>query len=221
VARRFGCAEDDWPVLQRVTTTLVCACCGLRNFQLLHSERQPQRKRRINNARAAGYKKLAHTLATGELRCVEGDTCHAHPLSKVELAQPCDDTPEGVRGGALILRNANVMISPCCGYICETGSIRVTPSGYDCAACAAARKATDEKAPDPRVCAYCGKVSHLKQAVDQTVLLRDERGVVQTYGYCKTHFRRWARTQSGYLTKEFVSIHMTHRTDNGLVLNPT
>jgi len=83
VARRFGCREDDWETLRRATVALVCPCCGLRNFHLLHAERQPLRKRRINNVRAAGFKKLAHNLLTDELRCVEASTCSAHPLVEV------------------------------------------------------------------------------------------------------------------------------------------
>ena len=218
LARRFGCAADNWATLARGATALVCACCGLRNFYLLHAERQPQRKRRVNNVRAAGFKKLAHNMLTGELRCVEAASCHNHPLVSVPLAEP--DGAGGVRGGVLVLRGASVMISPCCGYLCETGSIRVTPESYDCPCCAAARKEVDHKAPDIRVCAYCSKVSHLKHAADQTALLRDDKGRVQRYGFCKAHLRHWARTPSGYLTMDFVSRNMTNRSGNGLVLDP-
>jgi len=111
------------------------------------------------------------------------------------------------------------MISPCCGYLCDTASVRVMPSSFDCPCCAAARKEEEEKAPDPRVCAHCSKVSHLKQATEQIVLLRDAKGRVQKYGFCKSHLRHWARTQAGYLTLDFVSRNMTNRSGNGLVID--
>jgi hypothetical protein len=57
--------------------------------------------------------------------------------------------------------------------------------------------------------------------MEQTVLLRDAHGRVLTYGFCRSHMRTWARTQSGYLDKEFVSRNMMNRRGDGLVLNPT
>jgi hypothetical protein len=57
--------------------------------------------------------------------------------------------------------------------------------------------------------------------MSQTVLLRDEHGRVKRFGFCKSHLRGWARTQSGYLTLDFVSRNMLNRSGNGLVINPT
>jgi len=213
-ARRFGCAEDDWATLRRVTRVVVCVTCGVRNFFLTPEERGGGGGRRLDNRRCAGFRKLALNMCTGELRCVATETCERHPLTFVDLAEP------GGGGGALVLRSASLMVSPCCGHLCATSAVRVTPTGPDCPACAVAKKEAAECALDTRVCAHCGKRSQLKQAMEQTVLLRDESGRVKTYGFCKTHMRRWARTPSGYLSFDFVSRNMCNRSGNGLVLDP-
>lgn len=220
VADRFSCAIDDWTVLRRATRILSCSNCGIRNFSMLASERNPPTPatRRINNSRAAGYQKLACDVNTGELRCVECAACKDMPLISIDLIEPDGDS---VKGGALILRDKAVMLSPCCGHLSATASIRLTPTGWDCACCAATKRAVADETPDPRICFHCSKRSQLKLALTQTVLLRDEKGRVQTTGFCKTHFRSWARTQSGYLTAVFVSKNMMNRSGNGLVLAPT
>jgi len=102
---------------------------------------------------------------SGELRCVATDSCTRYALERVRLAQP-------EAGGVLALRDVALMVSPCCGHVCATSAIRVTPTGMDCPACALARKEEAEEAPDPRICAHCGKRSQLRQAMEQTVLLR-------------------------------------------------
>lgn len=214
VARRFGCGPEDWDTLRRVTRVAICVSCGVRNFFLTQAERGAS-KRRVDNVRAAGFRKLAHNLEAGDMRCVAGESCPKHTLSYVDLAS------EDGSGGALVLRGAAVVVSPCCGYACASSSIRVTPTGFDCPACCVARKEEAEGAPDPRICAHCGKRSQLRQAMEQTVLLRDDHGRVLQYGFCRSHMRPWARTQSGYLTLSFVSKNMTNRSGNGLVRNPT
>lgn len=217
VARRFGCEASDWECVRRATRVAICVNCGIRNFFLLQQERGAS-SRRVDNVRAAGYRKLALNLSSGELRCVASSTCHQHELTYVDLAGPGDPEPQG---GVLVLRGCSVMVSPCCGHLCATSAIRVTPTGMDCPACATSRREAAEKTPDPRICAHCSKRSQLRQAMDHTVLLRDELGRVQCFGFCKSHFRQWARTQSGYLDLDFVSKNIGNRSGNGLVLNPT
>ena len=215
VARRFDCAEDDWDTLRRATRVHVCVSCGVRNFVLAKAERLATGTRRVNNVRASGYKKLAMDLQTGEMFCVANEACSKHALTTVDLAGP-----DGL-GGALVLRDQSLTISPCCGYVCATAALRVSATGMDCPACVSERAEAADPTPDPRVCAHCSKVSQLKHAMSQTVLLRDEHGRVKRFGFCKSHLRGWARTQSGYLTLDFVSRNMLNRSGNGLVLNPT
>jgi hypothetical protein len=216
VARRFGCAPDDWDVIRRVSDVLICTTCGVRNFYLTHAERGAT-TRRVNNVRAAGYRKLAFNPRLNELRCVQTLTCSLYPLTRVSVAEP---TAHGVKGGALVLRKCTLIISPCCGYLCQSSALRVAPSGMNCPCCADAKQQTAEGVPDPRICAHCSKRSQLKMALQQTVMLRDEEGRVKVYGFCRTHLRAWARVKSGYLTLEFVSRNMLNRNGAGLVLDP-
>lgn len=218
VARRFGCAPGDWATLRRSTRACVCAACGLRNFCLTRQERNGA-SRRMDNIRAAGYRKLALDMAKGDMRCVATDTCAAVPLVETDVATP--DAAGGAAGGVLVLRNVAVMLSPCCGHLCATSSMRVVPTGIDCPACTTARREEADATPDPRICAHCGKRSQLRQAMEQTVLLRDAQGRIIKYGFCRSHMRSWARTQSGYISYDFLSRNMVNRSGNGLVLNPT
>ena len=221
VAKRFSCAADDWATLQRVTRLTVCANCGLRNFSLLQCERSPPTAsmRRTNNTRSAGFKKLAWNVDTGELRCVEGVGCAHLPLTVLDVLAPTPDG--GLTGGAVVMRDVSITISPCCGFLCATSGIRLTPTGWDCPNCAASKRAIAEEAPDPRICAHCSRRSQLKQALTQTAMLRDARGRVQTYGFCRSHYRSWARTKTGYMTLDYVSKNILNRTGAGLVINPT
>jgi len=214
VARRFGCAEDELVTLQRAKRIAICVSCGVRNFYLTQAERGAA-TRRVDNVRAAGYRKLALNLATNELRCVATESCVQHPLTFVDLAEPSG------AGGVLVLRSCSLALSPCCGHVCATSSMRVTAQGPDCPCCSTSKKEAAESTPDPRLCEHCGKRSQLKQALEQTVLLRDESGRIKKYGFCKTHMRQWARTASGYLSFDFVSRNMMNRSGNGLVLDPT
>lgn len=216
VARRFNCAADDWTVLRRVSRVVMCTTCGVRNYYLTHAERGVA-NRRVDNPRAAGFRKLAFSMRLGELRCVGKASCSQYPLSTVDIAEM---TPDGPRGGALVLRECALLISPCCGYLCEASALRVTPSGFDCPGCATKKKQEEEGAPDPRICAHCSKRSQLKMAVQQQVLLRDPEGRVKSYGFCRGHLRQWARVKSGYLTLDFVSRNMVNKTGAGLVLDP-
>jgi hypothetical protein len=225
VSRRFGCSETDWDTLRRATRACICVTCGLRNFFLTRQERNGA-SRRVDNIRAAGLRKLALNLHTGDLRCVASDSCPRMPLVTADVAKgggaPLEPPPEaGPFGGVLVLRDVAIMISPCCGHLCATSSMRVVPTGLDCPACTTARREEADATPDPRICAHCGKRSQLRQAMEQTVLLRDSQGRVIKYGFCRSHFRSWARTQSGYLSFQFVSLNMTNRSGNGLVRNPT
>ena len=215
VARRFSCAEDDWDTLRRATRVLVCVSCGVRNFVLSEAERAATGTRRLNCVRASGYKRLAVDLEKDEMFCVAGDACSKHKLTAVDLAGP------GGAGGALVLRGQSLLISPCCGFLCANAALRVSPTGMDCPACATDRKDAADATPDPRVCAHCSRVSLLKHAVSQTVLLRDEHGRVKKYGFCRSHLRVWARTSTGYLTLDYVSRNVMNWRGNGLVLNPT
>jgi len=220
VARRFG--TDDPDAMRRATTVIVCVNCGPRNFYLTQAERSAA-SRRVDNVRAAGYRKLALDMTTGELRCVATEACMKHRLIAISGGSeslPGPPDAAAARGGIVALRDVALVLSPCCGHLCATCSIRVTPTGMDCPACCTARKDESEQTPDPRICAHCSKRSQLRQAMEQTVLLRDAHGRVQKYGFCRSHLRRWARTQSGYLTLDFVSRNMTNRHGNGLVLDP-
>jgi hypothetical protein len=57
-------------------------------------------------------------------------------------------------------------------------------------------------------------------SAENMVMLRSSTGSVLKYSFCKTHYRRWAKTRNGYLTFDFLSHNMSNRTGSGLVLNP-
>jgi len=213
VCRRFGGSTPD--VLRRVDV-VCCAACGIRNFELSHAERRPVTKR-ANHVRACGLKKVALDVDTQRQCCVETPSCSKMDLFELNIL----GDEQGNGGGILLLRNTAVVVSSCCGFLVQASSVRVTPTGFDCAACASTKKAEMLETPDPRICAHCSKRTAITQALQNCVYLRDSKGRVQKFGFCKSHLRAWAKTSSGYLTLAFVSKNMTNRSGQGLVLNPT
>jgi len=114
-----------------------------------------------------------------------------------------------------------VMISPCCGYLCHTAAVRCYGDSWDCPKCSESRVAEAMHTPDPRICAICTRRSQLKVAQNQSLYLRDSEGRVLLYGFCRSHFRAWARTKHGYLSLAFVTANNANKQANGLVLNPS
>jgi hypothetical protein len=221
VANRFKCDVSDWSTLQRATRLKFCLNCGIRNFVLQNIERYPKSSfsRKQSFERSAGFRKLAISCDSDFARCIETPECSKLDLQTLDLIRQDPDTGKLV-GGAYIGRRESVMVSPCCGFVVSVSSIRFNAQTWDCPACAATKKAAQEELLDPRVCAHCGKRSQLKLAMSHIVMLRDGKGRVKAHGFCKGHFRSWARCESGYLDFEFVSLNMTNRSGNGLVLNP-
>jgi hypothetical protein len=220
LAKRFNCEPDDWDTLRRATSVKLCIKCGIRNFTLQNVERFPKNtySRRMSNQQSAGFKKLAYDVDTGSLRCVETPHCSHLDMQTIDLLQR-DPATGKLKGGVLVLRKETAMISPCCGHLCATSAVRFANSTFDCPACCETKRAVAEELLDPRVCAYCQKRSQLKQSLSQIVYLRDAKGRVKSHGFCKTHFRPWARLQSGYLAFEFVSLNMQNRSGAGLVFD--
>jgi len=221
VARRFQCEEDNWDVLRRVTQVRFCFHCGIKNFVLQNIERYPKASfsRKQSFERSAGYRKLAVSCDSGYMRCIETPECAKLELQTLDLIRRDPDTGQLV-GGAWIGRKESVMVSPCCGYLCAVSSVRFSNNCFDCPACAASKKALAEELLDPRICSHCSKRSQLKLAMSHVVMLRDVKGRIKAHGFCRSHFRSWARCDNGYLDFNFVSLNMTNRSGNGLVLNP-
>jgi hypothetical protein len=216
IAKRFSCDENDWEKLRRVARITFCSHCGPRNF-ILTAEKL---NRKINFVRAAGRQKLSLNINTGVFTCVEKPSCKLFTLSSVDLLQPAA-SGNGLVGGMLILRDATIVISPCCGHLCRASTIHChSVNGYSCPVCAQSKRDADTNTKDPRVCAHCSKRSQLKQALENSILLRDELGRVVSYGFCRSHFRAWGKPTNGYLTFDFVTKNMQNRTGSGLVLCP-
>ena len=217
VRKRFDDVEDEATALSRVDI-VCCALCGVRNFTLTHAERKVVPKRACNT-RACGFRKLALDVDDPSRRvCVDTHQCNRLALLSLRIVGHDAGT---VPGGVLVLRDGAVVVSPCCGFVCAASSVRVTPKGWDCPACASSKQAEMMEVPEIRLCAHCQKRSALTQALQQCVFLRDNKGRVHKYGFCRAHFRTWARTTTGFLSFDFVSRNMTNRSGKGLVLNPT
>lgn len=228
VLKRFECNSSDTEVIDRVAKVLVCVNCGVRNFFLSASERKTLSAfvsaAKRSTTRSAGYRKLASDLTLPQgietLRCVETPSCCKYPLMHINLL--AHDAASGeVTGGALVLRGESVMISPCCGYLCHTAAVRCYGDSWDCPKCAETRVAEATNTPDPRICAICTRRSQLKVAQSQSLYLRDAEGRVLLYGFCRSHFRTWARTKHGFLTLAFLTANIANKNANGLVLTPT
>lgn len=214
IVRRFECDPDDWDTIRRVSRVTFCSCCGFRNFILTSEEMT----RKTNFIRAAGRKKLALDLNTGIYTCVEKKFCHKYGLIDVDLLAV---SPRGgLGGGMLVLRNETITVSPCCGHLCRSSTVVMTHLGWTCPCCALEKREKELNIQDPRICAHCTKRSALKIAMENKILLRDDKGRVIAYGFCRQHYRTWAKPANGYLTFDFVTKNITNRSGNGLVLNP-
>lgn len=218
VARRFGCVGPaDWAVVSKATQIRCCPCCHeVKNFVLLEEERGESQQR---NTRSAGFKKLTLDVDTGRLTCAMTASCGQYDLVTLDVISRDEATGE-LRGGIAVTRQGAYMVSPCCGFLCTTGSVKANPSGFDCPACCRVKHSVMTNAPDLRVCGYCSKRLQAKVSAENTVLLRDEKNAVQKYSFCKVHARSWSRPRNGYLTFDFVSKNMSNRTGSGLILNP-
>jgi hypothetical protein len=134
VARRMGCAPEDWAVLRRVTRVFICpACHKLKNFSIGAKDSRTSAK-----ARACGYEKVVHPSPLGEedraLSCANTDACRVHTLAEYDILRP-----EGgrVAGGVLQTPQTCITVSPCCGMLVYHGSVRATGAagGYTCSGC--------------------------------------------------------------------------------------
>jgi hypothetical protein len=220
VARRFGVPVDD-PVVSRITRLFFClGCGGCKNFVASRVERTGK----MVAVRAAGYKKVSlnYMVPDAPMVCIETPDCSRFSVEGYDIvtrggAKGADD----VESCVLVTRKMAVLVSPCCGQLIHANALAAnlnSAHGYDCPACAASlRKEFCAKEPDARVCAYCSKRIPPKHA-NNTILLFDEEGALYKFGFCKSHFRPWARTQDGYCTLGFVSKHMQNRRGSGLVL---
>jgi hypothetical protein len=215
VARRFGCHSTEWGVVSKATQIRLCPCCHeVKNFVLSEDERGETQR----NTRSAGFKKLSLDVDTGRLACALTPACTKYDLVTHDVISRAADG--SLSGGIVVMRQGSYMISPCCGFLCLTASVKASQSGFDCPACCQVKLCELTNAPDMRVCGYCSKRIQAKVSAENTVMLRNETGAVLKYSFCKTHFRSWARTQNGYLMFDFVSKNMTNRNGSGLILNP-
>lgn len=139
VARRFGCAVDDWATLRRVTRVLVCPCC--RKVKNFHVGAQDLVK--PANVRACGFEKLVHP---SPLECddMDADTepllsCAATEACRVYRVVPYDliasEGGQGAMGGVLQTGGECLTVSPCCGVLTTMNALRATAAGYRCPCC--------------------------------------------------------------------------------------
>ncbi len=212
VARRFDCSNNEWGTATQIKA---CACCHeVKNFVLHEDERGDTQR----NTRSAGFKKLSLDVDSGRLSCALTPSCSKYDLTTHDVIS---QAPDGaLSGGIVVTRQGAYTISPCCGFLCLTASVKANPSGYDCPACCQLKHNELTHAPDLRLCGFCNKRLQAKISAENVVMLRSATGSVLKYSFCKAHFRTWARTRNGYLTFEFLSENMTNRNGSGLITNP-
>lgn len=131
VARRFGCALDDWTTIQRAACVFVCPCCArVKNFVL-------ERGAKATFLRASGYEKLIFPSPLDDqqqkLSCALTPSCRAFTVTGMDIISR---SPGGrFTGGVLQTPSACVTVAPCCGTLATMCSIRATSTGYSCPAC--------------------------------------------------------------------------------------
>jgi hypothetical protein len=217
IGRRFG-VEITSPLVQRVSRVLFCMGCGsCKNFVCTRAERTSKPV----NARAAGLKKISLNYLNPEapMRCIERDDCGAFTVEPHDMVALQEDG--SVSSCVLVTRKMALTVSPCCGFLTHANAVAANINsayGFDCPNCAAGLQ-TQHSSPEPdaRACAFCSRRIPPKH-VGNTILLTDEKGGVFKYGFCKSHFRTWARTHDGYCSLDFVQRNMGNRRGDGLVL---
>lgn len=133
VARRFGCAEDDWPTIRRAARVYVCPCCArVKNFVL-------EKGAKATFLRASGYEKMVYpspldgSAAEGPLACASTPHCRMFSVTALDLLAPA---PGGrFSGGVLQAPGACITVTPCCGVLAALASLRAWSGGYSCPAC--------------------------------------------------------------------------------------
>ena len=135
IARRFGCSEDDWATIRRVSRVYVCTCCArVKNFYL--GERA-----KASAVRASGYEKLVcqspldlgRVVTDAPLACASTPACRMFRAESHDLLSPQADG--GVLGGLLQLSSACLTVSRCCGMLASLSVVRATAGGQQCPAC--------------------------------------------------------------------------------------
>jgi hypothetical protein len=134
VARRFGCGEDDWDKIRRVTRVLVCPCCrAIKNFHLGTADAHRGETEKF--ARGSGYSKVVHPLpfeTNGRLACASTANCRNYRLLSFDVIS---EEEGALSGGALTVNNTCLTVSPCCGYLVTLRSLSRSAERWSCPKC--------------------------------------------------------------------------------------
>ena len=210
VKRRFGAPADAEKMVERATNVLCCPNCSrIKNFVLKQTEREGKKE----NNRASGWHKLVLDEDAGVLRCAKVEACREFRVKDYSVLSEKDGV---LSGGVLVGRFGTAVISPCCGMLVETSALGVTADGYDCPACVQPTDNRAEGEPDPKLCAFCMRELRGQNAGLHMNLVSESKAVFR-YSFCKSHFRKWAKTEEP-CSFHFVSHNMSNRTGEGLVL---
>ena len=208
VMKRFGIQKVENEYLARVGQVLYCFNCDTFKNIVVTAEDLEKKK----NTKSSGYTKLSFDIESGQSSCCADKHCPKYALQNYDVLNR--------RGsGMLVMRGkAPVLVSPCCGFLCTLNSLAISGGHWTCPNCAISQAAhLAEVEPDTKSCHFCKKLLRGKHAGNQ-IRLKDDAGEEHLYGFCKSHFRAWARCRNGVLTMEFYVDNLKNRTGAGLAL---
>jgi len=206
--RRFNSRTFDAGILSRVGSVIFCHNCN--NFKNVIVTAADLKKKR--NTKSSGYTKLAYNIQTEMNTCCDSDYCSEYELQTYNVLDK--------RGsGILAIRGAPpVLVSPCCGFLCTLDSLNISNSSWSCPNCAIAIEAHfAAQEPDLKACHFCSKLLRGRHA-DNIVRLLDKSGAEHMYGFCKSHFRPWARRKTGTISMQYLIDNIKNRKGSGLAL---
>lgn len=219
VAKRLGCDPNDWEHICRISRLLVCPVCGVRNYVMSSADRESTKVPPA--ARTAGYHKLELDPFTGVHHCkgTKHKTHCSYKLQHVDLlGDPAGAQPGG--GGIYVDTSTGLMISPCCGYLCTTASVRCSGGRFDCPFCKSTKFEEQLGEGDSSKCCICqSKIRGKNNQAAQSLLARDSGGTIRRYGLCRRHNRKWFKPPFGFLSISFIREHSGHKTAEGLTLD--
>ena len=206
--RRFNITKVTDEVIARAGTVYYCYNCdSFKNIIVTANDLTKQKA-----TKSSGYTKLAYDIETDASICCDSAHCEDYALQAYTIL-------DRRSSGILAIRDKPpVMVSPCCGFVCTLDSTSISEGKWTCPHCAVSQEthfASQE--PDLKACHFCKKLLRGKHA-DNIVRLLDDQGVDHMYGFCKSHFRPWARCKNGTLTMAFYIDNIKNRKGQGLAL---